>query len=99
MVYDIYEGLQFSLQMAELQDQKLIYQVCQGRGVTRMAFKYKNSKGKDYYLHAKVRKTSTGKEQRLYFFAQTVKDGSLDAVPAGYMVTESPNGLPLLKKK
>lgn len=63
-----------------------------------MAFKFKNSKGKDYFLHARVRKTSTGKEQKLFFFAQTVKDGALDAVPAGYVVTESANGLPLLKK-
>ena len=62
-----------------------------------MAFKYTNSKGKAYYLHASVRMTSSGKEQRLYFFSQTVKDGALDAVPAGYTVVESSNGLPLLK--
>lgn len=64
-----------------------------------MAYKHVNSKGKAYYLHATVRKTSTGKEQKLFFFSQTVKDGALDAVPDGYMVTESANGLPLLKKK
>lgn len=63
-----------------------------------MAFKFKNSKGKEYFLHAKVRKTSTGKEQTLFFFAQSIKEGALEAVPAGYVVTESTNGLPLLKK-
>ena len=63
-----------------------------------MAFKYTNSKGKAYYLHANVRKLASGKEQRLYFFSQTIKEGALDAVPAGYQVTESPNGLPLLKR-
>ena len=63
-----------------------------------MAFKYMNSKGKAYYLHAKVRKLESGKEQRLYFFSQSVKEGALDAVPAGFQVAESPNGLPLLKR-
>jgi len=63
-----------------------------------MAFKYTNSKGKAYYLHANVRKLASGKEQRLYFFSQTIKEGALDAVPAGFQVVESPNGLPLLKR-
>ena len=63
-----------------------------------MAYKYTNTKGKAYYLHAKVRVLKSGKKQSLYYFAQTVKDGSLDALPQGYVVTESPNGLPLLKK-
>jgi hypothetical protein len=41
----------------------------------------------------------SGKEQTLYFFAKKVKDeGALDAVPAGYQVVESKNGLPVLKK-
>jgi hypothetical protein len=41
----------------------------------------------------------SGKEQTIYFFAKTIKDGSLDAVPDGYVVSESKNGLPVLKKK
>jgi len=64
-----------------------------------MAFKHTNSKGQAYYLHARVRKFPSGKEQRLFFFSKTVKDGALDSVPAGYEVTESANGLPLLKRK
>lgn len=64
-----------------------------------MAYKHTNSKGQTYYLHAKVRKLASGKESRLFFFAKTVKEGALDAVPAGYVVAESANGLPLLKRK
>ena len=39
------------------------------------------------------------KQQRIYFFAKTIKDGSIDAVPDGYFVSENQRtGLPLLKK-
>ena len=64
-----------------------------------MAFKHMNSKGQTYYLHAKVRKLASGKETRLFYFAKTVKADALDALPAGYVVSESANGLPVLKKK
>ncbi len=64
-----------------------------------MAFSFKNSKGVTYYLHANTRMLKSGKEQKLYYFAKTVKDGALDAVPAGYQVVESKTGLPVLKKK
>jgi hypothetical protein len=64
-----------------------------------MAYKFTNSKGKAYYLHANVRKLASGKEQKLYYFAQEVKAGAIDAVPAGYQVVESSTGLPLLKRK
>ena len=65
-----------------------------------MAFSFKNSKGVTYYLHANKRKLKSGKEQTLFYFAKEVKKtGSLDAVPAGYMVVESKTGLPVLKKK
>ena len=65
-----------------------------------MAFSFTNSKGNTYYLHSKVTTLKNGREQTLYFFAKTVKDeGALDAVPAGYEVSESKNGLPVLKKK
>jgi hypothetical protein len=40
----------------------------------------------------------SGKEQTIYFFAKEVKEGALDAVPEGYVVSESKNGLPVLKK-
>lgn len=65
-----------------------------------MAFSVTNSKGNTYYLHSTETTRKDGKVQTLYFFAKAVKDeGSLDAVPEGYEVSESKNGLPVLKKK
>lgn len=63
-----------------------------------MAFNYANSKGKTYILHATTRTLKSGKKQTLYFFAKTEKEGALDAVPEGYKVIESKNGLPMLKR-
>ncbi len=55
--------------------------------------------GKTYYLHTRDVTLRGGREQTIYFFAQTIKDGALDALPAGYVVSENPRtGLPLLKK-
>lgn len=64
-----------------------------------MAFSFKNSRGVTYFLHSTTRALKSGKTQTLYFFAKEVKKGALDAVPAGYVVSESKNGLPVLKKK
>ncbi|OGE31875.1 hypothetical protein A2631_01995 [Candidatus Daviesbacteria bacterium RIFCSPHIGHO2_01_FULL_44_29] len=65
-----------------------------------MAFKYTNKKGTDYYLHTQqVTLRGSGKQQTIYFFAREVRNGSLDAVPAGYTVVENDRtGLPILKK-
>ena len=63
-----------------------------------MAYSYTNSKGKSYILHSKETTLKNGSTQTIYFFAKEVKDGSLDAVPAGYQVSESKNGLPVLKR-
>jgi len=63
-----------------------------------MAFSYKNAKGVTYFLHSKSTVTKTGKTQTLYFFSKEKKAGVLDAVPAGYKVAETANGLPVLKK-
>ena len=63
-----------------------------------MAFSYKNSKDKTYFLHKKDTELKNGRTQTIYFFAKEVKDGALDAVPNGYQVSESKNGLPVLKK-
>ena len=63
-----------------------------------MAFSFKNAKGVTYILHAKSTVTKTGKTQTLYFFSKEEKAGALDAVPAGYVVAETANGLPVLKK-
>ncbi len=64
-----------------------------------MAFKHTNSKGVTYILHGKDRVTSTGKTTTLYFFAKEEKEGALNDVPAGYQVSETANGLLVLKKK
>jgi hypothetical protein len=54
-----------------------------------MAYGHTNSKGVTYYLHSKG---------RMFFFSKEVKEGALDAVPAGYNVVEMKTGLPVLKK-
>jgi len=64
-----------------------------------MAFTFKNSKGVTYILHGKDRVTSTGKKTTLYFFAKEKREGALDAVPDGYGVVETANGMLVLKKK
>jgi hypothetical protein len=64
-----------------------------------MAFTYKNSKGVTYVLHSKDTTLKNGQKSTLYFFAKEEKEGALNAVPAGYQVSESKNGLPVLKKK
>ena len=61
-------------------------------------YKHTNSKGVTYYLHGRTRTLKSGKESTLYFFAKEIKEGALDSVPAGYMVSETKNGLPVLKK-
>ena len=63
-----------------------------------MAYTYTNSKGSTYILHSRTTKLNNGREQTIFFFAKEEKDGALDAVPAGYQVAESKNGLPVLKK-
>ncbi len=63
-----------------------------------MAYSYKNAKGVTYFLHSKSTTTKTGKTQTLYFFSKEQKAGVLNAVPAGYKVAETDNGLPVLKK-
>jgi len=64
-----------------------------------MAYSYTNSKDRTYYLHSQKTQLKNGSEQTIYFFAKDVREeGSLDAVPEGYMVSESKNGLPVLKR-
>jgi len=63
-----------------------------------MAYSFTNSKDRTYYLHKRDTTLKNGRTQTIYFFAKEVKDGAIDAVPAGYQVTESKNGLPVLKK-
>ena len=64
-----------------------------------MAYTHENSRGQTYYLHSRVTNLRGGRQQRIYFFAKTIKDGAIDAVPDGYIVSENQRaGLPLLKK-
>jgi hypothetical protein len=64
-----------------------------------VAFTYTNSKGNKYFLHSRQTTLKNGTKQTIYFFAKEEKDGSMNQVPAGYEVSESKNGLPVLKKK
>ena len=63
-----------------------------------MAYSFKNSKGVTYFLHGKTRTLESGKQTTLYYFSKEIKAGALDAVPKGYTVSETKNGLPVLKK-
>lgn len=63
-----------------------------------MPFSFTNSKGQAYILHHKATQLKNGNTQTIYYFAKEAKDGALDAVPDGYEVAESKNGLPVLKR-
>jgi fatty acid/phospholipid biosynthesis enzyme len=54
-----------------------------------MAYSYTNSKGNTYYLHQKG---------KMFFFSREVKEGALDALPAGYTVAEMKTGMLVLKR-
>lgn len=64
-----------------------------------MAYTYTNSKKNNYILHSRQTVLKNGAKQTIYFFAKEQKEGALDKVPDGYEVSESKNGLPVLKKK
>lgn len=53
-----------------------------------MAYSHVNSKGTTYYLH------TNGK---MFFFSREVKEGALDALPAGKVVVEMKTGMLVLK--
>ncbi|MEY2599290.1 MAG: hypothetical protein RLZZ244_2600 [Verrucomicrobiota bacterium] len=65
-----------------------------------MAYSVKSKKsGKTYFLHSRNQVLKGGQTVTLYFFAGEVKEGAIDALPAGYEVSENAStGLPLLKK-
>ncbi|MFC1711080.1 hypothetical protein ACFLZ1_00680 [Patescibacteria group bacterium] len=64
-----------------------------------MAFSYTNKKGDTYHLHKKDVTLRGGRKQTIYYFARDVRDGAIDAVPAGYKVMETERtGMPVLKK-
>ncbi len=56
--------------------------------------------GKTYYLHERKQQLKGGQTVTLYYFAGEPKEGAIDQLPDGYVVSEnSKTGLPLLKKK
>jgi hypothetical protein len=64
-----------------------------------MAFSHTNSKGQEYFLHMKDVTLKGGRLQRIYFYARDVREGAVDALPAGYVTVENARtGLPVLKK-
>jgi hypothetical protein len=63
-----------------------------------MAFSFTNKKGVLYFLHSRSNQTKSGKTITLYFFSKEKKAGLMEALPGGYKVVETPNGLPVLKK-
>ncbi len=59
-----------------------------------------NKSGKTYILHARKQELKGGQQVTLYYFAGAAGEGAIDALPAGYEVSEnSKTGLHLLKKK
>ncbi|MDD2522289.1 MAG: hypothetical protein PHW11_05685 [Anaerolineaceae bacterium] len=65
-----------------------------------MAYSFKNSKGKEYFLHVTKVKRASGKETELYFFSPDIRKGQeVEKVPEGKKVIELDSGLPVLKKK
>ena len=63
-----------------------------------MAYSHTNSSGKTYILHSRTTKLKNGRNQVIYFFAKDQREGALDILPAGYQVSETQNGLPVLKR-
>jgi hypothetical protein len=65
-----------------------------------MAYSVQSKKsGKTYFLHHRVQELRGGQKVTLYYFAGAAGEGALDALPAGYLVSEnSRTGLPILKK-
>jgi hypothetical protein len=64
-----------------------------------MAYAFTNKKGVKYYLHSKKVNLKGGREQMIFYFARDIREGSLEAVPAGYKVIETAKtGMPILKK-
>lgn len=65
-----------------------------------MAYSAQSKKtGRTFYLHSKVVTLKGGRQQKIFFFSSTVKEGAVDELPPGYGIGEnSKTGLPILKK-
>ena len=66
-----------------------------------MAYSVKSKKsGKMYHLHTKIVELAGGRKQQIYYFAGEAGKEAINALPAGYEVTENERtGLPMLRKK
>ena len=63
-----------------------------------MAYTFTNSRGTTYTLHRTEATLTNGQRRTLHYFAREAGSNAIDAVPTGYVVTEGPSGLPVLKK-
>lgn len=63
-----------------------------------MAFTFTNRKGTTFTLHRTEVAMKNGQQRVLHYFARDARPNAIDAVPSGYVVTEGPSGLPVLKK-
>lgn len=67
-----------------------------------MAYAYTNSKGAVYHLFSKETTLKNGTTQTIYYFSKRTEanEGEVmpDAVPEGRVVSETKNGLAVLKK-
>ena len=63
-----------------------------------MPLTYTNRSGITYTLHRTEAMLKNGQRRVLHYFAREAKPNAIDAVPKGYVVTEGPSGLPVLKK-
>ena len=59
-------------------------------------FAYTNSRGRTYFLHGSTTLLKSGKQQTIYFFGKEIRDGALGALPVGFIIRESKNGLPVV---
>jgi len=63
-----------------------------------MPYSHMNSKGVTYYLHRKKVVRKAGEPSLLFYFAKEPGPNAIDAVPPGRVVSETKNGLPVLKR-
>lgn len=63
-----------------------------------MAFTFTNRTGTTFTLHRAEVTMKNGQMRVLHYFAREAKPNAIEAVPAGYVVTEAPSGMPVLKK-
>ncbi|MDH3685514.1 MAG: hypothetical protein OEP95_04775 [Myxococcales bacterium] len=72
-------------------------------GLAVEAYAHTNSKGNTYYLfHKEVPLKNSDRVQTIYYFSKdpnNVKGEPLAEVPADRIVSETKNGLPVLKKR